>query len=351
MNVRIGRAFWVIACAGSAIAAVLWVSPSMTSAEPPAVPPASSQPTGDQAAQEPAGKSDPEMRQRVREAVRRRLDNMRRETERLEQLAKALDDGKTLDEIRQQMPDSGRWTRQAAGPGGGGRMFGEALLRRLEDRRGGGEGFDLDTLGPTPLQGIGNEDPSQRHEPKGGSDHVLSDEDRAGVRDVLSAAAPGILKKIDELEKLDPQQAAKKFAEAWPRMKFLMDMRSRDRVQYDLTLGDVRSGREAMEAARIIVDMEKRGVQPGSSEYEKGQAALRTALGAQFEQRTRILQHQMDKMRERQAGMARDIATRSERQAEVVNRNVASLLDRERRRQDRSKDGEPSAPRHAPRGS
>lgn len=324
---------------GAAITALLWPMPRWTSAEPPK--------GGDPQAQsgDVGGKSEVETRQRLREAIRRRLESSRRESERLEQIAKAIDEGKSFDELRQLMPESGRWAR--GGPGGGGRNFGELLLRRIEESRGG-EGFtDVDTLGPTTLPGMGpgrgsGPDAGPRRSDQIGSagERVLSEEDRQAVRDVLVAAAPGILQKLDELQKLDPAQAERKFSEAWPRMQFLMEMRLRDRGLYELTLGDVRFGREAMEAARELVAMERRGVAQDSGAYAKQQAALRAALAAQFEQRTRILQHQMDRMRERQAAMARDIGTRPDRQTDVVNRNAAAMIERERRRVERgSSDG------------
>ncbi|MBY0310540.1 MAG: hypothetical protein K2W85_00570 [Phycisphaerales bacterium] len=340
MSPRFGRRAGVMAMVGVAAAMPLWLATAWTAAEPPA-------PASEPKAQEPAVRGDPEMRQRLREALRKRLENARKETDRMEQLAKALDEGKSFDEIRQMMPESGRWMRSSGsgaggGAGGGGRSFGEMLLRRIEDHRGGDGFSEVDTLGPTSLPGMGprpggggGAGAEGVDRPSGMPDRALTDEEREAVRDVLTAAAPGTLKKIDELRALDPAQADRKYAEAWPRMKFLMEMRSRDRAMYDLTLGDVRAGREAMEAARALVAMEKRGVQAGSDEYKKGEAVLRGALGTQFEQRTRILQHQMEKMRERQATMARDIATRSEREADVVNRNAATLVERERRRQER----------------
>lgn len=339
MRGRFGRRAGMMAVVGAAAAMPLWLAASWTAAEPPASP---SEPKP----QETAGRSDPEMRQRLREALRKRLENARKETDRMEQLARALDEGKSFDEIRQMMPESGRWMRSSGGgPGASGRNFGEMLLRRVEDHRGGDGFSEVDNLGPTSLPGMGPRPAGSGAGGEGGDrassvpERALTDEERGAVRDVLTAAAPGTLKKIDELRALDPAQADRKYAEAWPRMKFLMEMRSRDRGMYDLTLGDVRAGREAMEAARALVGMEKRGVQPGSDEYKKGEAALRAALGTQFEQRTRILQHQMDKMRERQATMARDIATRSEREADVVNRNAAALVERERRRQERGAEG------------
>lgn len=336
MSPRFGRRAGVMAMVGVAAAMPLWLATAWTAAEPPA-------PASEPKAQEPAVRGDPEMRQRLREALRKRLENARKETDRMEQLAKALDEGKSFDEIRQMMPESGRWGRSSGGgPGAGGRNFGEMLLRRVEDHRGGDGFSEVDTLGPTSLPGMGPRPTGGGGAAGEGGDRAssaperaLNDEEREAVRDVLTAAAPGTLKKIDELRTLDPSQADRKYAEAWPRMKFLMEMRSRDCAMYDLTLGDVRAGREAMEAARALVAMEKRGVQAGSDEYKKGEAALRGALGTQFEQRTRILQHQMEKMRERQATMARDIATRSEREADVVNRNAATLVERERRRQER----------------
>lgn len=329
MRARFGRTAGMMAIVGVAATMPLWLAPAWTAAEPPAA-------TTEPKAQEPSSRNEPEMRQRLREAVRKRLENARRDADRLEQLAKALDDGKTFDEIRQLMPENGRWARTGANAGG--RNFGEMLLRRMEEQRGGDGFADLDHLGPTPLTGVGQGQPGGGRGPSA-PERALTAEEKDAVRDVLTAAAPGTLKKIDDLRAIDPAQAERKYAEAWPRMKFLMEMRSRDRGMYDLTLGDVRAGREAMEAARAIVNMEKRGVLAGSDEYKKGEAALRTALSAQFEQRTRILQHQMEKMRERQATMARDIATRSEREADVVSRNAASLVERERRRQERGPEG------------
>lgn len=284
-------------------------------------------------------KADPQARERLRELLRKRIEWQKKEIERLEAIAKAMDEGKTFDEIRESMPEVFR-TRSGAM-----REFAELVAGRNE----GGERAapDVDRLGPSPMPSPGSMD-GRRGERRGHGDRQgqndpqrpLTAEDRQAIRDFLSATSPALSSKLIELEKQDPAEAERKFAEAMPRLRFILEQRARDPEMYNLRLNDIKLGRESLEAARAVAESESKGVDPNSRDHQKKVEALRLALERQYDHRTRILELEAAKSKDRVDKSDREIAKRPERREEIVTKNLREMIDRERKRMQKSSEGD-----------
>jgi hypothetical protein len=321
-----------------------------------------------------------EMRRRIREFLQRQVDASRRRQERMEQALRMLDEGKTLEEIHAALPDlphpgqrgEGRGEGRRGGPNGPGGPDGfdgpgpggrddRARVDDLGDATGlrepggpggpGGAGGRPEG-GPRDgrhdgARGDGPRGDGPRGERDGPRDPArpLTPDEREAVRDFLRVAAPGILAKLEQLEKSDAPAAQRRWAEALPRVRPLLDLRTRDRALYDLRLEDIRRGRESMDAARAVAEAESNG---SRGDAEAARTRLRDALRAQYRVRTQLLAHDLTKGKERMNGMQADLDARSSREDAVVDKNVRDLVEREARRL-KNKGARPEGGRHADR--
>lgn len=324
-----------------------------------ALPPPPPPPTAGEPGDGPAGGAvREEARQRVRRAMAERLAQMKRDQADVERVITMMDEGKTIEQIREalgakaspRLLDMLRGRQREGGPRGtgmGGRD-GDAGLGPMG-------GADADLLGEVPGAGPGPRAEGPEGGPRGdgpgdgppggpgrrgggarpGRDDgpmELSDEDRAAIREFVSATAPGMAKAFAELEKRDPEAAEKRLREVAPRFRELLDLRKRDARLYELRMIDVREGREALEAAREIVRLDGEGVATSDAKHAAATARLRGAIAKQIDARGEAVAHELKKMQERIADGQADLLERGKKKDRLVDEAVARMLQRERGR-------------------
>ena len=269
--------------------------------------------------------SDTELRKRGRELLVKGIESRKRELEAIEKALQLIDQGKTWEEVRTLVPelprfgvrgeDRERWV--------GGRQQGGEDVNRLGSPGGGGT-----PQGDGKGMGPGNK-------PTDGP-RLLTEEERATVREVLAATAgQDTVNRLRELEKTDAAKADQQYARSLERMRFLIDLRKRDRQMFDLKAQDIRHSFEAGALARTIADIDKSPA-PDTSLRQQKVELLRGALLAQYNIRTQIMQRDFNKSAERAAEMTKEIQKRPAAAAEVVNKNLLDLIEREHRRRERA---------------
>lgn len=297
-----------------------------------------------------------ELRARFRQFLDQRAGQLRREQEEIERAVRMFDEGKTVEEIRAEFPDRPRGSGQRRGGGGGGGWGGD-WLQRWEQGEGmpGDPPFDRGSdrgpdRGPRsgdsdgPRQGPGAErDPTQ----------PITSEERETIRDFIRSTAPQMLAGLDELEKRDEAMAEKKYRDMLRKTRLLLELRKRDKAMYDLRLADIKSGREAIEAARLIAQMDVNGIAADAPDRAAQTQTLHAAVNAQFVTRTAIKRHELTRSRDRAANDEKELASRESRREQIVTDSMSKLVDYERRRLDGKGDhdgpprmeGDPAGPR------
>ena len=288
--------------------------------------------------------NDPELRKKAREIMARVLENRKHEIETLEKALRLIDEGKSLDEVHALLPDLPRMGQRGEGR--------EQWQRRME-RWGGMSGpdgqDDVNRLGgpgglPQNMGQGGNTGPGGKP-PTPDAPRLLTDEDRVTVREILAATSPKTLKGLLDLEKSKPAEADKQYTRSLDRMRFLIELRKRDPQGFALKAQDIRHGMEAGEIARAIGEMDK-SPDPNTEQRQQKVEALRMALLNQYNVRTLLMQRDIDRNKDRAAEIARDIEKRPAQAAEVVDKNVRDMIEREhRRREKQNAEGE-----HRPNG-
>jgi len=184
----------------------------------------------------------------------------------------------------------------------------------------------------------------------------MTDEDRAAVREFLKVAQPRLFEMLQRFEREDPAEAQRKLAEAFPRVRPLIELRSTDPALFELRMKDLRLGREAMEAARWLADQEGSSGDISDADRAARQQPLREALAAQFDARTEIMRHDLEMQTRRHDEAKRELANRASGRDEAVDSMMTRLLSRERERLRRG-DGRDDPPpmrepgRHRPPGA
>ncbi len=308
----------LVACA---IAGAMLASPLAAQGPRPSDPPAADGSHDQDKHGQPAA-NDPEARKRFREMLTRRLETRKRELDSLERAVKLFDQGKTLEELRTLLPDLPR--------------FGQ----RGEDRDQWQPRMDQWGAGRSP----DSADPNRPGPgPRSQEPRVLTEEDRAAIREVLAATAPEMLTKLRELEKTEPAKADQQYTRSLDRMRYLLDLRKRDAPMFELKAKEIRHGFEAMALARAIGEIDKAPT-PDTAVRQQKVELLRAALLAQYNVRTQIMQREVDHSAERAAEMAKEIEKRPSQAAEAVEKNVRDMIDREKRRRDRQNNGDGGRP-------
>lgn len=318
-------------------------------AEPPTPPSAASpsdQPAPSAAA--PAASGRPELtadqRRRLREWLERRLAATREQQSRLERALTMLDANATSDELRSLLPDLPRNDRQGRDdpdrprPDRNDRPDRPDRSDRNEfndQRQGRGPLANrLDELGPTGpgLPSLIDANPAPANKPPANrKPGPLTDEDRQAVREFVAATSPALAAKLTELEKADPAQAEVKFQEALPRLRWLLEIRSRDPELYQLRLKDIEQGRAALNAARAVAKAEQKPGTP-AADLDRLRSDLQKRLESQYQLRTALLDHEVKRFRDRVEEASRDVEQRSGRMSDVVQRSMTRLIDGERKR-------------------
>lgn len=270
----------------------------------------------------------PEPGRMLRESIQRRIEMARRQQERLERAMSMLDGGASPDEMLAEFPELGR--QRPGGPGEGG-DFGPLGMPPEY-----GDGPGPDGQGPRG-PGRGQRDPGLGGGREPMLDRPLTDDERAAVREFLRSAQPRLHSMFDELEKADPEEAGRKLREMFPRLRPLIEMRQRDPRQYEARLNELRSGREAMDSARRVVELERPGSGAAEADLAAARQALRAAVAAHIEARTEIRRLDLDRQIARAQTERQEMDSRSGERDSEIEAMVNRMIERERQRGD---DGE-----------
>lgn len=247
-----------------------------------------------------------ERRAFLRELLQSRLQRLERQRDGLQAALHAIDEGKPLEEI---------------GPLVGSESFArDGRIGGPPGRQGGAPPNSDDELGPVPMPGGGPGEPPRPRQP---SDSPVTAEDRAAVEEFLSSAAPQLLKMLNEIRERDPAEADARIRDSLPRLRDLLELRTSDHALYELRLADIRHGREAFEAARALVRLDRAGDEASEAQREELITTLRTSLRDQYRVRGEILAHELVKLNER-------IAKHRENREAVVERMMERLRGRAR---------------------
>jgi hypothetical protein len=271
------------------------------------------------------GRLTDEQRARIGEALDEQARQTRGHQEAIAKATAMLKDGKRLDEIR-----------DAIGDAHFRRIIAVAVVRNARpdrperggrpgpgpDRRPGSADADLlgEAPGDAPRQAGGPDDRPSRGGPPG----PLSDDDRRAIKDFIAATSPAMAEQFSELEARDPEAAERRLREFAPRVRLLLELRSRDQRLYELRLIDIREGRAAIEAVRELRRLEKQDVPVDDSRRTQVQSRLRAALEKQFDARSQAMSHELDKLRRR-------IEERPSKRDQAVDETIRRMLEREAR--------------------
>lgn len=261
----------------------------------------------------------PEPGRMLRESIQRRIELTRRQQERLERAMAMLDEGAGPDELLAEFPELGR--QRPGGPGEG--DLGPPGMMPEH-----GDGFGPEGQGPRG-PGRGGREPML--------DRPLTDEERAAVREFLRSAQPRLHAMFDELEKADPEEAGRKLREMFPRLRPLIELRQRDPKQYEARLNELRSGREAMDSARRVVELEQPGSGAAEADLAAARQALRGAVAAHLEARTEIRRMDLDRQIARAQTERQEMDRRTGDRDSEIEAMVNRMIERERQR---AQDGE-----------
>ena len=291
-------------CVVTLMVVVCWAS--IATAQP------DSPPSGDRVGAPGQSSAAREPGHNLRERLRQRREQLRRSQERVERALKMLEEGESSESLREEYPEFFR-ERQGGGEPDGAAPF---------DRPIPGDG-------EMPMSGPGR---GGRGRDRGPMDRPMTDEDRAGVREFLKVAQPRLFEMLERLEKENPAEAQRKLAEAFPRVRPLMELRQTDPGLFELRMKDLRLGREAMEAARWLADHEDSPRDVSEADLAAKQKSLKAALGAQFDARTEIMRHELAMQTRRHEEAKNELERRAADRDQAVESIMARILERERER-------------------
>ncbi len=278
--------------------------------------------TRDGAAPPPPAQPDggPQGVRAIRERIEQRRDMLRRAQERVDLALKLLEEGASIDRVREEYPE---FFRRQGGPGPdmGEMPEGGPPGMRWPGMRGEGPGGGPE--GPERMD-RGRERP--------GADRAPTDEERAAAREFLRVAQPRLFELLEDLEKRDPEEAKRKLVEAFPRIRPLLELRKSDPELFELRMKDLRTGREAMEAARWLAEHEGGDAAASEAERARRRESMRSALLVQYDARTEILRRDLAQQTERLSEAKVECEGRSAERDKAVDDVMARLIERERER-------------------
>ncbi len=279
----------------------------------------------------------------LRERIEQRREQLRRSQERIELAIKLMDEGATIDRLREEYPEFFRLARGGAGAEGPDPLDGPPGAGMGGGRRPGMRGGD----GPQDERGVldGPErfergGPGGAEGPPGGdrgrdrpvADRPPTDEERAAMREFLRVGQPRLFEAFQELEERDPEEAKRKLVEMFPRVRPLLEMRQKDPQMFELRMKDLRNGREAMESARWLAQQEQEGSGAGSDDRAKRRESMRAALLNQFDARTEIHRRELERQSERLTLARADLETRAAERDRSIELEMAKMIEREQER-------------------
>lgn len=210
--------------------------------------------------------------------------------------------------------------------------------------------------GPGPREGgpEGHRGENRNEAGRGDADLAKKAEQDGFIEEFLSASAPDVLERFRELRTRDPEEAARKFRQMFPRMRMLYEMRSRDPEMFALRLRDIRHGRESLEAARAVARLDAKGAGTEDKARKEQVERLRRALGELYNVRGEILTKEIARIRTQLDEAARNVDSRAQMREETVEKFSQSMITRERERlekRDAERDRRPGERGGGERGS
>ncbi len=282
----IGRAL-VLALIGAAWTPLaIAQQPASPKDGPQASPPGAARPV-----RAAGGPETPISKEALRDRLQRRLAEARDSATQLEEAINQLDKGASPEDVRRMLPERG----------GQGR-------RDRDDSMGPGEGLDKVAGGPGS---------------QGRQDRPLTDEERQTVREILGAAFPEMLKRLDELSAKDPEAGRRRLSEMHPRVKFLFELKKRDSEMYTMRLEEIRTAREAVAAGVDVVELRRKG-QPDQAAMTK----LRTLVVAQLDARMAVARRELQQLLERIEAKRTEIEQNTREREDAIERQMKAVLER-----------------------
>lgn len=285
------------------------------------------------------------MREKFRAGMQRQLEQLRQREEKLKLAMKMMDEGKPFQEIRAAMKDIGPLPEGGEWGGGGDKAAqrpvppGDPLanMNKLDAPLPGSEMGGVGSGGPPgPLGGPAKRMPAERKREGEKEAHGEFDEQhKAFVSEFLEVSAPEVHERFKELSKRDPEEARRKFASMFPRVRFLYEMRQRDPAMFGMRLRDIRAMRMSIEAARAIAKFDADGGGADTPERAKLVERLRVSLNDQYGVRTEILAYEVDRLRKQHQDAAAMLENRAGEAERIVNEYAAIMVDRAKERMHR----------------
>jgi hypothetical protein len=211
----------------------------------------------------------------------------------------------------------------AAGPAGGRGLGLRDRGRGLRGERDGPGG------GPAgmgePRGGPGGGPPGG---PPGGP---ITVDERQAIRDALRQIMPERFAAFERLQQDDRDAAEREFMQLVesPRVRSLVDLLRSNPEAFRARVEEFKAAVDGAKAARLIVELEKRGA--ASAEIEAQRAQLKAAAERQFDMRIAGLSSEVERLANRAASLREELDHQNARRGEFISRAVEDALERARR--------------------
>ena len=285
---------------------------------------------------EPAPAASSEREQRIREALRRSLDDAKRFQEQLEAAVKAIESGERPAAVVERMdPLTRRFMmadnlRRLGGDDGEQRMPGDRLRERRDGQREGGprEGPDR---GPErgPERNLDRGPADGPPGPRGPLQMSPAEAER--TLENLRKELPDVANALDELRKESPRMAEGMTRRLAPRFRDAMELREREPELFRLRVEEIRSGMGVLRAIRSYRVAQELPETDAAKTQRVTDATtqVRSAVAAALDQRLAIQEYETKRLERRLEQLKRELAERRERKDEAVSKMVERVQEGE----------------------
>lgn len=273
---------------------------------------------------------EPEREQRIREAMRRSLDDAKRFHEQLEAAMKAIEAGERPAAVVERMdPMSRRFMmadnlRRLGGDDGEPRVPGD---RPRERRDGPLEGGPRNERGPDRAmdRGPGEGPPGPR------GPMAMSPAEAERVLEALRKELPDVADALDELRKESPRMAEGMSRRLAPRFRDAVELREREPELFRLRVEEIRSGVGVLRAIRSYrAAQELPETDAGKTQrVTDASTQVRSAVATALDHRLAIQEYETKRLERRLEQLKRELAERRERKDEAVSKMVERVEDGE----------------------
>jgi hypothetical protein len=279
-----------------------------------------------------------ERRARFREFLSSRRNRAERIQAALDEAIRSVDRDVPIEQVMEAFPADLRGDLRPGGGRGAGGPMGEGTRGGSGGGPGGEMGGDhgaqsldkLNELGPVVPgdEGPGEGGPGGRGRGPREGRGTLSDVDRQAFDEFLGSAAPRLQMMFRKLREQDANAADQRVMEGLPRIRWLLELREKDREMYDLRLKDIRAGREALEAARGLAALDREGTNETGDKRSKLEGDLKRALETQYDLRGQILGREISRLENDLGKRREEMGKRADGRTATVERTSKSLVER-----------------------